>query len=531
MPLVAMGVVVAGTIFTVLASRFVGEMVSAAALGQESAEARDAWKYLIHVLITAPDAGALLGFAAFVVLNRLALHRARLDRLVEFALGLVRRLERPAVAAGALVLAGAVFSSAYAFSLLPGLAVHYSQKHLLVRIADAGGAAADPAGNPRTFTYGSARTGGDNNFYTQSMPRIEDRQAVLALLADQNMATRITDNAEGGATRQLALAGWDAALDANHDGKRDEPAWFGIASQVADLQVKIGTAAWRPGQWQGAALYAATGEPVVVAENTADTLSLAQPATLTAEDPTRGAFALDTIAKDAATAGIGREHSAMQPEQRFVVVPKDGFSELNYAFRMANAGKQIAVLDAASSRLVLATNRLQPGQRDQNWLKKAILTQAEFDNIKGVSRMYANFDNTIELLGFKLADTAVARSQKYEMTLYWRVKKPTSVSWKLFMHPHPLNLDRWPLTQPDPSEDDNKPCNGCFQTNHWLAGDIIADSFDQEVPLGTQSGPNEIILGWYNPSNDTRLPVTAASGTAVVKHADNRVTIGLLLVR
>ena len=117
------------------------------------------------------------------------------------------------------------------------------------------------------------------------------------------------------------------------------------------------------------------------------------------------------------------------------------------------------------------------------------------------------------------------------MTFYWKVVKPTATSWKLFMHPHPLHLDRWPLTDPDPSEDDNKPCGGCFATNHWMQGDIIADSFEQEVALGTQSGPNDIILGWYNPTSDTRMPLLSASGQGVTKHGDNRVTIGQVQIR
>jgi 4-amino-4-deoxy-L-arabinose transferase-like glycosyltransferase len=531
-PLAAVGLVVAGSVFGPLAVRYVQENVAGAMAGQEAMERKDALKYLGHVLFTAVDTGALLAFAAFVVVNRLAARHLRLHRVVEFALGLVQRLQKPAVAVGALVMAGAVFSTAYAFSLLPGLAVHYSQKHLLVKIAEAGGTAKDPAGAPRTFTYGSARTGGDNNFYTQSMPRIEDRAAVLALLADKNVATRITDNAEGGATRQLALAGWSDALDTNHDGKRDQPGWFGIATRVDGTHVQVTGANWPLGQWTGASLYGPDAKvAVAVVGNTADSLDLTQPATLTANDPGRGAIALDTIAAGTGTSTDGAEHSGMQPVQRFVVVPKDAFSELNHAFRLATGGQHIPVLDAASSRLVLATNRLQGNQPDQNWLRKAVLTPQQFAQVPGVVRMYANFDNSIELIGYKLAETAVARSQKYKLTFYWKVKKPTATSWKLFMHPHPLHLDRWPLTEPDPSEDENKPCNGCFQTNHWLVGDIIADSFEQEVPLGTQSGPNEIILGWYNPSSDTRMPVISATGEGVIKHGDNRVTIGQLQVR
>ena len=283
---------------------------------------------------------------------------------------------------------------------------------------------------------------------------------------------------------------------------------------------------WQPGQWKGAQFTGPNGSPQTVTDNGADWLTLGAPADLVADDPVRGAFTLDKLSGVAGSSAF----AAPEPLQRFVVVPKDAFSEINHAFREAY-GRHIAVIDAASSRLVLTANHLAAGQIDQNWLKKALLTQAEFDAIPGVKKVFANFDNSIHLIGFKMAEYSVQRSGKYKMTLYWKVVKPTATSWKLFMHPHPLNLDRWPLTDPDPSEDENKPCGGCFASNHWMQGDIIADSFEQEVALGTQSGPNDIIMGWYNPSSEQRLPLLAASGQGVIKHSDNRVTIGQIQVR
>lgn len=415
-PLLSIGAVVASSIFVPLAARYLGEVPARG----------ESIRYLVHVLVTAPDSGGLLWIALFFALNRLAAGRQGLDKVIAWALTSIGRLSQPAPAIGMLAVAGVLFSAGFAFSLLPGLSVHYSQKHLLVRIAEAGGSGKDSHGAPRTFSHGSTKTGSDNNFYTQSMPAIDDRQTALKVLAGQDTEARITDNSDGGQTRTVQLQG-----------------------QL----------------------------------------------------------------------------------QRFLVVPKDAFSELNHDFRSAHDGQHVPVLDARSSRLVLATNKLQPGQQDENWLRQSVLTPAQFAALKGVTKLSANFDDQLQLIGFKLAENAVARSQKYKLTLYWKVIKATTTSWKLFMHPHPLHLDRWPLSPPDPSEDENKPCLGCFQTNHWMTGDIIADSFEQEVPLGTQSGPNEIILGWYNPSNDQRMTVLSASGNGVIKHSDNRVTIGNLQVR
>ena len=452
-PLVGAGLIVAGSLAVPLAARYWQEVVI---LAEDPGAKKEALRYFAKLLVTAPDTGVLLGLALAVALIRIGTGRPRLDHVIGFGVRLVQGLEQPRVAAAALVFAGVVFSAGYAYTLLPGLSVHYSQKHLLQKIAEAGGSGRDLAGAPRTYTHGSTKAGSDNNFYTQSMPAIEDRQAVLALLAGQNVATRVTDNAEGGATRQVALPGWSDGVDANKDGKRDAPAWFGVATKVDGVRIEAKGAGWQPGAWTGAQVFAAEGPPLQVLDNTADSLTLAAPSALQPEEPLRGAFTIDKL-----QAPTGHDkHAAPSPLQRFVVVPKDAFSELNHAFRSAHGGKHVPVLDAASSRLVLATDRLQPGQEDQNWLRKSVITQAEFDKLEGVRKLHANFDDQLHLIGFKLADASVARSQKYKLTLYWRVNKPTTTSWKLFMHPHPLHLDRWPLTPPDPSEDENKPCIG-----------------------------------------------------------------------
>jgi hypothetical protein len=488
-----------------------------------------AWQYLAKVVVASPDAAGLLLLAALVVVNREALERLTVRKWVDRAETLVSHLERPGPAAAALSLAAVCFTAGYAFSLLPGLSVHFSQKHLLQRIAESGAASKDADGLPRTFAHGAGKSSGGNNFYLQSMPLVDDRDAVLRLLAGQNVATRLIDNSQGGLSRVVALPGWTDAADANKDGKRDVAAFFGVAKVVRGTEVQFAGVQWQPGQWQGAAVLGPDDVSATVVSNSVDSLTLSQDLGLQAGDPKRGVLAMQK--QDAPASGASWQYAAQEAVSRYVVLPKEAFSELNYAFRQAHDGAFIPVADATSSRLVLAASRLPASQPDQNWLRKAVITEDELRADKSIRRMFANFDNSIHLVGWKLAEPSTARSQKYKMTLYWKVVKPTTTSWKLFMHPHPLNLDRWPLSNPDPSEDDNKPCGGCFQTGHWRQGDIIADYFEQEVPLGTPSGPNEVILGWYNPSSDTRMTLIAASGPGVVKHGDNRVTIGHLQVR
>jgi hypothetical protein len=519
-PLAGLGLHATLVLFGPLAARYVIEAPSRS----------EGLKYIAKVLVASPDAAGLLLIALVVAVNRWAAGRERWQGWVDGALEFVLRLEKPRYAAVAMVLGGSFFAVGYAWTLLPGLSVHFSQKHLLQTIAESGGAGSDVHGVPHSFAHGAGKSGSDNNFYTQTMPTIEDRQAALALLAGENAATRVVDNAQGGATTVLAVPGWNPQLDGNGDGKRDQPGWFGLASAVEGTQVKVAAARWQPGQWKGAAVWAPAQQSATVVDNGVDSLTLTEPLALVPDDGAKGWLAIDKAQAGDKLPEPWR-YSAEAAVQRFLVLPKDQFSELNHAFRQNHQGRHIAVLDAESSRLVLAANFLSAAQPDRNWVKQSLITPAEMAAQKGLRKVNVNFDNTIQLVGYKLADAAVSRSQKYKMTLYWKVLKATPTSWKLFMHPHPLHLDRWPLTNPDPSEDENKPCGGCFQTNHWMAGDIIADYFEQEVPLGTNAGPSEIILGWYNPGNDTRLPLLSATGPGVIKHGDNRATIGHLQIR
>lgn len=513
-PTVGAGAFAVFVLFGPLAGRWVAEAATPA----------EGYKYVAQVLVAAPDTAALWVVAAALAVNRVIGGRPVWAERLQNAIGLLGRIEQPRNAALALFAGGAVFAAGYG-KLLPDLAVHFSQKHLVQLIAEAGGAGNDDSGAPRTFTHG-ARTGSDNNFYTQSMPLLDDRAAVLSLLANENTAIRLATGVQGSPPRMVALPGWNADLDKDGNQDRDAAAWFGLATAADGDKVTLTGAAFAPGQWKGAAVYAPNGQTATVLDNAASAVTLSAPLAIGPDDPARAWIVLEK------GQGEGNwRHAAGKPMQRFVVLPKEAFSELNHAMRQSHAGRHIAVMDSSSSRLVLAANFLRAAQPDQNWLRKSLMKPEDLNKVTGLRRIQVNFDNALHLVGYKLADPAVQRAQKYRMTLYWKVVKPTPTSWKIFMHPHPLHLDRWPLTQPDPSEDENKSCNGCFATNHWMPGDLIADEFDQEVPLGTNSGPNEIILGLYNPSSDQRMPLLSATGAGVIKHGDNRATIGHLQIR
>ncbi len=518
--LVAIAVVAWGGIFVVLAGRYL-------------TDGDDGWRYLTRVLITSPDAALLLVVLFALAFNRLAVGLPMLGTARSAALWLAAMVERPRWGVSLLLIGGIMLSGGYAWTLLPGLSLHFSQKHLVARVAEAGGADNDAAGLPRTFKYIAGGRGGvQNNFYTQNMPTVADRGALLRLLAGRNAAARVTDFGANAGSATLAIPGWNVINDKDGDGVRDAPAWFGIAATSDGVKLSArppltdGKVAWKVDEWKGAKLYG-SGRPVKVLASKEDSLTLARPTRLVADDARRGAFSLDRLDRREAD----HEASAMAPITRFAVLPKTQFSDLNHSFRAANDGRHIALLDARSSRLVLAASALTKGQADENWLREAILNEAQFAAVEGVSAVSVDFDGKMELIGWRLAEPSVRRSQKYHLHLYFRIHKGAKRSYMMFMHPHPLHRDLWPHDWYTGGKKDAKRCTGCFQTDHWLAGDIVHFPIEQEVPLGTSSGTHDIILGWYDPLTDKRVPIREVSGKGVRKNGDNRVTLGRLQVR
>ncbi len=251
--------------------------------------------------------------------------------------------------------------------------------------------------------------------------------------------------------------------------------------------------------------------------------------------------------------------TAMRSKRLYVLLAKIGdhapafvdrgsFSDLNHQYRKLSGGKHLAVLDDRSSKILLASSHLVAGESDHNWLRPGVgtLTDAQLiGRVKdGLVRGAAvgkeldgivNWDGKIKLLGWGMDQYAVTRGKKFVFTLYFKSLQPVSASNKIFLHidrqGHRIHTDHWPLAVSKGK--DGKHCIGCFQTNHWMPGDIIVDSYERDVPFGAPTGETEVFLGLYDPkSNNKRMKVTAHNDKVVqYKGQGNRVRIGSFVVR
>lgn len=219
----------------------------------------------------------------------------------------------------------------------------------------------------------------------------------------------------------------------------------------------------------------------------------------------------------------------------FFIVPKAQWSDLNHAFRERSKGRQAHVLDDRSSRFILVASSLAEGEADHNWIAAATLTESGFKALPGVTSSFVNFDNKIELVGYSLSSPAVRRGGKVTIRMYFKSTGRLTTSYRVFMHvdrvgsSSRIHGDHFVLNLVRETED-QKTCQGCFATNHWIPGDVVVDTYDLDVPIGSPSGPHHIWVGFYNPSGDGRLPVKDYDKTKVRHDGQNRVSIGMLTV-
>ncbi len=219
----------------------------------------------------------------------------------------------------------------------------------------------------------------------------------------------------------------------------------------------------------------------------------------------------------------------------FFLLPTRQFSEINSAWRDVTGGRGLPVLDDRSSRIVLATSRLAPGETDRNWLVKATLTVPEFEALKNVDRISVNFEDSLEIVGFQITPQAITRGTNPTLKVFYKVNRKVSKSYRVFMHVDRVGSstrihgDHWILNMVPESEDQDD-CIGCFATNHWKKGDVIVDTYVLQVPIGSPSGDYDVWMGLYVPGG-SRMKVKSWDEQKVRNDGSDRVRIGKMTVR
>ncbi len=230
-----------------------------------------------------------------------------------------------------------------------------------------------------------------------------------------------------------------------------------------------------------------------------------------------------------------------QDVRAFALLATEDLASLDTAFKIA--ALPYFVIDATSSRFVLASNRLPEGQTDINPLRRNVwmapqppvavpqagstATAYQWKQESPADKppwtwafpLSATFDDSIELVGADFP-TAVRRPGKIKLVLTFRVNKRPLPGYKIFVHVdtpgHPRLIG------------DHDPVGGAFPTAYWLPGEYVRDEHEIDVPyMTTPAGEYTVFMGIWPGGDQKRLKIT--QGT--LNDGSDRARLGSIQIR
>jgi hypothetical protein len=190
---------------------------------------------------------------------------------------------------------------------------------------------------------------------------------------------------------------------------------------------------------------------------------------------------------------------------------------MNRAWREKGNPDNLPVLDARSSQIILVASRLLPGEKNENPLKKIVLTAPP----KPQRKLEANLEDKLEVLGFDITDANgklvdhVSPSKTYHQKTYFKVLAPMQTEWEMFIH-----IDGFHRRH----NGDHKMAQGKYPMSLWLPGDIVVDDYEFKLEPNFSPGPYTNFFGLF--AGDSRLKVKSGP-----QDGDNRINGGAIRVQ
>jgi Dolichyl-phosphate-mannose-protein mannosyltransferase len=204
--------------------------------------------------------------------------------------------------------------------------------------------------------------------------------------------------------------------------------------------------------------------------------------------------------------------------RRFLAVRAEELPRLNRLYReRTGTGKNLPVLDARSSQIILVASALRGDEKNENPLDKVVFTAPP----QVQKKLEANLEDKLEVIGYDIVDTTgklvdhVAPGKKYHMRTYFKVLAPVASEWEMFIH-----IDGFHRRH----NGDHKMAEGKYPMSLWLPGDIVMDDHEFTLEPNFSPGPYTLYFGLF--VGETRLKVKSGP-----TDGENRVNGGALRVQ
>jgi hypothetical protein len=202
--------------------------------------------------------------------------------------------------------------------------------------------------------------------------------------------------------------------------------------------------------------------------------------------------------------------------RRWLVVRARDVAQMNSLFRGRPPARNLPVLDARSSEILLVSNRIQPGEKNENPFAKWILDERPSPQ----RRLDVDFNGQLHAIGWEVTTPAgepvrwVRAGTPYVFRFYYEVKRNISGEWQTFIH-----VDGYQRRY----NGDHDTLEGKYSFNLWRPGDYVVDIHPFELEPNFTAGTYTVFLGLFR--GDQRLHVVRGGD------ADDRVNAGPLEVR
>jgi hypothetical protein len=175
-----------------------------------------------------------------------------------------------------------------------------------------------------------------------------------------------------------------------------------------------------------------------------------------------------------------------------------------------------ATLPAGSYRLAIGLlrpdrTRLPVKDGDQLILTRVETTQRahDFTPPSTAHPLDIHFGDAARLVGYDLRGGMSPRpGQSLNLILYWQAQETFDRRYTVFVHLVDANGHIF-------GQRDQIPGNGEFPTTSWVPGEYLTDAYAIPIKIDTPPGEYQIELGFYDPLDGARLPVTDTDGQSL----------------
>jgi hypothetical protein len=174
------------------------------------------------------------------------------------------------------------------------------------------------------------------------------------------------------------------------------------------------------------------------------------------------------------------------------------------------------VLDAKSSQILLVSNRLEPGEKNENPMQAYILDTEPHPT----NRVEANLQDQLDVLGWEVIDAQgkqvdfVVPATTYRFRVFYKVVAPVTGEWEAFIHIDGFNR-RY--------NGDHKVLDSKYPFSLWQPGDFIVDDHEFKLEPNFTPGAYNVYFGLFVGEN--RMKVKSG------RHNDNRIEGGTIRVQ